>query len=382
VTVTAAEALRMREAVCALFGLPEHEARTAWRSMATCPTVAVDFFLRIERCALALRVRLAEYRLTQETPPALMDIVSAQAMRELQRSLSAQAQLHRIARLVDEHDWKVVVLKGGVTIATGGQVDVQDVDVLMEATDGATLARLLDTSGYTTSHLHPLHHLSPRYTSETVAIEIHQTIPGMPEAQTLMDRAVRIDAIPGLWRLSQADHIWHMLIHATLQHPERRGNLRDVTMLARAVDDCPPEDLAMVLAQIEAHPEAPVLRATIGLARAFRAKQFTADPFAESMLRKYTFCQRYDRRSNQVRERAVRLLSGDRSLVRALREDLALTNEIPSVLGPLNRLNRRVPWLALLIRQGLRLGRLALVAGLAAQNAWDVHRVARRWREA
>ena len=342
----------------------------------------MDFFLRLERCALAVRARLAEYALTQETPNELTAVITARATRELQRALSARGQLARIAHLAKQHHWKIVTLKGGVTIAEGGQVDVHDIDVLMLPDAGKTLATLLDTSGFTTNHeARPPHHLSARYAANDVSIEIHHTIPGVSDIQTLLDRALPLNATPSLWRLGHADHLWHLLLHATLQHPERRGNLRDVTIIARAIAATSSDDLTQVAAKIDAHSDAAILRPMFTFARDVAERQYATDPFVEHALRKYTFCQRYDGRSTNIRERTVRFLCEDRSLLHALWEDFALPNDVPSMFAPINWLNRNTPWLTAPIRQCLRVGRLGVVVALAVQNAWDVRQVTRRWRE-
>lgn len=378
---TSAEALRMRAAVCTLLGGPDPRAADAWRNVGVCSPVALDLLLRLERCALAVRGRLAELGLTQTTAPALLAVINSQATKELQRTLSGRAQLQRIARLAQEHGWKAIVLKGGVTIASGGQVHVQDIDVLMPPKVGTALAALLNTRGEM-SPLHALHHLSPLYSDDAVTIEVHHLLPHLTETQELMERAVPLDGMDGLWQLAPVDHVWHMLVHTTIQHPERRGSLRDAVMIAQAISGLTSEEWTTAIQRIEAHAEAAALRPMFVFAREMAAKLLVTDPYARAALRKYTFCHRYDGRSTNLRERALRLLCTDRSFVHAVREDMSLTNEIPATFAPVNWLNRRIPWLGVGFRRALRLGRLTLATGLVVQNAWDVRRAVRERRAA
>src|SRR3989449_7316777 len=133
------DALRLRAAALDLFAGRQPD----WSDLAGCSAVAWDVFLRTERCALALKARIAAAE--GEVP----DHVETTATRELQRILSARGQLLRIGQLAAAHGIPAIVLKGGVAaLISPAPVDVQDVDVLVPPLQAERLAGLLDEEGF------------------------------------------------------------------------------------------------------------------------------------------------------------------------------------------------------------------------------------------
>src|SRR5205807_9832374 len=114
-----------------------------WSDLAGCSASTWDVFLRTERCALALKARIAA---AERVVP---DHVETAATRELQRILSARGQLLRIGHLAAAHGISAVVLKGGVAaLASAAPVDVHDADVLVRPLQAERLAALLDQEGF------------------------------------------------------------------------------------------------------------------------------------------------------------------------------------------------------------------------------------------
>src|SRR5215472_16643264 len=95
-----------------------------WTTPPEVPTQAWRLFLRAERCAVALSTRAEG-----DAPP----ILHAAATVELQRILSARAQIEDLGRSAAATGLRVVVLKGGLlALSSGHAVDLDDVDVLAE----------------------------------------------------------------------------------------------------------------------------------------------------------------------------------------------------------------------------------------------------------
>ena len=113
-------------------------------------------------------------------------------------------------------------------------------------------------------------HLSPRRRAGALQVEVHRRIRGFPPDLMVdcLSRIAPIEAAPGLFRLAPADHLWHLLLHCGIQHPERSSALRDQLLIRHAVADCDAAELAAVRGAVRAHPRAAALQATLDAALA------------------------------------------------------------------------------------------------------------------
>lgn len=231
-------------------------------------------FLVTERCALALSARLGAAALRA---PALAPL-AAQARVEAKRVLSARAQLARIGAAAAERGWRVGVLKGGVPLLRGGNgPDLMDLDVWASAADAAALARLLDAEGYLEVERDAAHRLGVRARPDAIQVEIHTAVPGLAGG----DPWRHAGRVGRLWALSPADHLWHLLLHSTEQHPDRRGRIRELLVLGDALAAASAEDLAAVERRIEGRAYPPLLHAQLSLAsRLLHRRGAGVDPFA------------------------------------------------------------------------------------------------------
>lgn len=204
-----------------------------------------EVFLRAERCAHPLAQALA--RSGAAPPPGPARVLRRFAIGELQRLMSAAAQLRTLGGIVAERGWRVVVLKGGVlALEPRLAVDVSDLDVLLAPPHARALARLLERDwGYVASRGDPepregSPHLAPRLAEHSIQIEIHERLRRLGAAEALQDAAVPLATAPGLFRLAPGDHLRHLVLHALADHPERRGSIRELLLLVQAVRACPP----------------------------------------------------------------------------------------------------------------------------------------------
>jgi len=159
------DALRLRAAALDLLGgrQPDLSGVAARYSAGTW-----DVFLRTERCALALKARIAAAQ------RAVPDQIETVATRELQRILSARGHLQRIGQLAATHGIPAIVLKGGVAaLISPAPVDVQDVDVLVPPLQAERLAGLLDEEGFLGTGPAGTAHLAQRISPNAVQIEVH-----------------------------------------------------------------------------------------------------------------------------------------------------------------------------------------------------------------
>jgi putative nucleotidyltransferase-like protein len=224
-----------------------------------------DVFLRAERCALALKTRLVA-----AGSPVPHQVESA-ATRELQRILSARGQLQRIGQLVTAHDMEAVVLKGGVAaLMSSAPVDLSDVDVLLRAPQAEQLAALLDAEGFRSTGPAGTAHLAQRLAPHTVQVEVHFALNEFEPDEGMWRRIRPVNGVAGLWRLGAADHLWQLLVHTVVIHAYRRGAMRDLSLIAQALGDCNPAELAAVEDRVRAHPLSQRLHDQLAMARELR----------------------------------------------------------------------------------------------------------------
>jgi len=255
------DALRLRAAALDLLGGRQPD----WSGLAASSAGTWDVFLRTERCALALKARIAAAE--REVP----DPVETAATRELQRILSVRGHLQRIGQLVATHDIPAIVLKGGVAaLISPAPVDVQDVDVLVRPLQAERLAGLLDEAGFLGTGPAGTAHLAQRISPNAVQIEVHFALNDIELTDGMWNRARPLDGAAGLSSLGAADHLWHLLVHTVVTHPHRRGSLRDVLLAGEALRDCSPAELREVEHRMAAHALSQPLGGLWAMARQLR----------------------------------------------------------------------------------------------------------------
>lgn len=197
-------------------------------------------FLHTERCAHPLLQALN--RAGIELPADAAGVLRTYADAELKRIMSVAAQLRALQAVARDTGWSVVVMKGGVLAPDAARaVDVLDLDVLLEPGQARALAARLDgTLGYAALQADPdpragMAHLAQRVAPNHVLVEIHERVSGMEAPGELLRRAEALGAVPGLFRLHARDHLRHLLEHGVRDHPERRGSVRDLLLVAEAV---------------------------------------------------------------------------------------------------------------------------------------------------
>ncbi|HET7462517.1 MAG TPA: nucleotidyltransferase family protein [Longimicrobium sp.] len=278
-----AEALALRAWALRLLGGEAAGAAPA------CSAGSWETFLLAERCAhpLARAVAHAGVRL----PPHAAEALHRRAEVELMRILSAAAQIHTVRTVAAAEGWRVVVMKGGVLVPDPARaLDVADLDLLLRPGEGRALAARLEQGlGYVALHPDPdpragMQHLGQRVTPHHVQVEIHERLGGLDAADALVDRAQPLEGVPGVFRLHPRDHLRHLLEHVVQSHPDRRGNLRDLLLVATAAaagPELPPELTA------SGHGGARAMRGTLEMGRALAGGRAPRDAFAAEAAARY-----------------------------------------------------------------------------------------------
>ncbi len=339
-----------------------------------------ELFLRAERCALPLSRRLRLSGADRAIPPETVRLLDAIAIEELQRVLSARARLRRLSEWALERGTTAVVLKGAVAAADARQgIDLSDVDVWVPPAAAADLIdALAGARAESPEHRMMGHHYVPIATDQLVAVEVHDRVPHAELDDGWVDRSQPLGPeFPGLARLDPADHLWHILIHATVQHRARHGCLRDVFLIAHARSLCGAADLERVVARAKRHPSADPLLAMLDMA-AIDGTGAHTDPFTTAAANRYLQALvRPPRRLSRlyVAEAAAAVLHGPRDVLRFIGtayRQRHYPSTVPA-LRALQRLGRAGNAVVLVVRMAIH----ATAALLAANRVRTARRLAR-----
>ena len=246
------------------------------------PEDAWRLFIAMERCASALRNALG----ARGTRSAILDQA---ATGEAQRSLSARAQLATLARMAGQRGWTVVALKGSVAAAEGRPYYLQDVDILIPRAQAADVAREIGRElGLRPQGRMQSRHLPIMGGDDTLPVEVHLNIDtrGTRLTERAWWRVTPLAGVPGLFRLSPADHCLHLLTHVAIDHPDRRGRLRDSLLLRDALKECSEGDRDEIDRGVRENPYAAALLAELDLARGL-AEGKAVDQFERSAFTSY-----------------------------------------------------------------------------------------------
>jgi hypothetical protein len=349
---------------------------TGWTTPPDVDSDTWRLFLRAERCAVALSTRAEG-----DGPP----ILHALATVELQRILSAQAQIERLGQVAADVGLRVAVLKGGRhALMPGHAVNLDDVDVLAEPGEENTVAAFLDRTGYrTVSHTNEAH-LGTRATADAVSVEVHFAVRELGPVADLWHDARPLKGHPGVWELAPVDHARHVLFHAVKTHAYRRSVLRDLLVIGEAdarLDEPLRARFDRLVAGDSAHR---ALTRTLNQARTLRdggnGDFFIADAAAHYCLLTPAVARLERRLGGQVSRRVFTLLD-DRAARRAYWEHV-WQGSPQSPWRFFEPLEDRSPGLARWVRRLLRLARAPVVDLFAAPIARRARRLAARYPSA
>lgn len=274
---------------------PPPAERTAW-----------EIFLKVERCAHPLRTLLAAAEV--EVDALGHGELARCGVNEAMHVLAFRDEAARLARLLAERGWEGVVLKGGTSILGGGtEVDVRDMDLLVSREHALPFAAALDAAGYQRGEveLRPgapgRHELAGRKRPNGMLVEVHYALP--PVSADVNVAATGPLPLAPFRRLAPTEHLWHVLTHGALHHPERRGSLRDLVVAATAVGWCTPDEVAAAVRRAEARGDAPALARMLEMARAMNGDGELADLFTREAATAYLLYAYWVRR--RPREHAL-----------------------------------------------------------------------------
>lgn len=358
------------------------------RAIPTWNETSLRLFLEAERCAVRLMHSLDRTEFGDSVPPEVLALIADRADAERRRIRSAREHLATVAQVALRHGWRVVVLKGGIAAAMEEQpVDLVDIDLLVEPEGARRLAAALDRDGYAVvGHSSP-RHLTARIKKNGIPVEIHTTLSrdGAPLAAEVWQRIEVLPRSPGLYRLAWSDHLWHMLEHLVLDHPERRPLFRELMLLDAAIAQCDRQNLAAVNRRIEAHALGEQFRDVYDAAEALGAgkcdsewlDRLTAVVYAVRLVLLSVPLPRF--LEGYVYRWTFGWLMG-RAVRRGLREEIRQVTLDRSTEHLVAHLERGLPFLARPVRVTLRLVRAIIAAAMALPAAATAATVARAAR--
>ena len=250
--------------------VPHVDRREAW-----------SLFLEAEGCASVLLRRWP----VGEKRPEILAIVAAS---EAQRTLTTRGQVLEMARALTGFRPPVVFLKGVTEIMSSDTPVVSgDIDLLTESEAAADLVARLRRLGYRDQGRgRTLRHEPVLGRSGEVPVEVHFTV-GYPgedgavgvAASAVLEQSAPHPDLPVLRRPRPAHQARMVLLHSCSEHLNRRGRLRDILLLAMALERCPAPQRNEIERDLGSHPLRRALTSQLEMGLALAERRQPGDPF-------------------------------------------------------------------------------------------------------
>lgn len=295
VDVASALALR-RWALLTLASAAHESGEPATGGPPPTPPATWKAFLEAEACALPLARALPASR-RAALAPEIKAPLDARSSVELKRALAARGQLRTISDLASSDGLRVIALKGGVAVGTGFDLDLEDLDLLLTLDDARRLETGLLRAGYRSQRGGSPRHLGTLFMPGGIGVDLHTTLSraGKSVPDDLWSATLPLEGLAGIERLNPAEHLWHLLCHVAVDHPERLGRIRDLLLIARALEDCSQADVNAVKAKIAQHAIALELNRLLSTAIAMRERQPIEDEFRRDAAAAYILGRVFER---------------------------------------------------------------------------------------
>lgn len=321
---------------------------------------------------------------------ATLEILRDRARTESRRVLAGRGQLGRLREIAGELGIPLVLLKGAVDLVEEeSPLALGDLDVLVPAEAACSLHDRLLGEGYGAFSGAGLRHLPALYMPGGIAVEIHVDAGGDGvDADRALATSVPIAGFTGLHSLAPAEHMWGVLVHSTVDHFSRRGRLRDLLLIGRAIRRADTAALEDVSERVARHRFREALTCQLGAAVALEPRlgrilpgfdPLEADPFESDAAAHYLLWELLrpfglpPSISGFVFDAAAARLGG-----REERRWLwSATSRVPegSAFPRLAAVERRLGPLRNPLRVGLRRARLAALSAAAVPISREARRI-------
>lgn len=226
-------------------------------------------FLKIEACALPLGLALGAHAPLEARRRALLGDARLAGVK---RAMAARAQLATLDAISTRAGIALVVLKTAASMAAGGaDADLGDLDLLVNPREEGAFARALLAAGYRPGR-GPTAYDLPGGLPVDLHVDLHIG-PGVAFVAEL--NTIPLPPFRSLRRLDEVGSAVHLVQHGATQHPLRRGNIRDLSVLAEALERCTPDERHAVRAALARSPHAAAYLAGLDAADALRTGTLT-----------------------------------------------------------------------------------------------------------
>lgn len=240
-----------------------------------------QLFLEVERCAVPLAERLQGMR--EPSPEPLRTV----AVLEMQSALGALREMRRLDAIASGRGLRALVLKGGAAIAEGRLLGVADIDLLVEADaalewEGALReqGRVAVEGSVPLAGLRHHHPMGTHMEAGGLMVELHTAVPHAGLDGDPFSRSLPLEGFRALRRMSPPDQAWHVLVHSAVHHPERRGRIRDLVLLASSLAGLTDRQAAELRRRAASHP-ARAVAGVLAMAEGLLAGRVPEDPYRE-----------------------------------------------------------------------------------------------------
>lgn len=280
---------------------PAERSSEGFSTISSCSADSWRLFLRSERCAVPLSRAVDP----QSLGPAA-ELLLRFTNREALRIRSGRDQCEEFLSSITTAGAQTILLKGAAyNLAASGSVDLSDIDLLCHPDHAIELQHALIRLGYVESGTGTSYCLPTLSRPSGLPIEIHTSIPWLLPFTDVWERAIPPGEGTGFWNLSGCDGLWHLLVHTVKHHPERRGRIRDLCMIAGVIAASTESDVCELTERIVADPCASPLLQLLGMAQDIARGNRPEDPFIGNAARSYIFRTRFSRRRMPPRLYAV-----------------------------------------------------------------------------
>lgn len=327
-----------------------------------------SLFLRLERCAGALLGALQSGDSLARLSPAIQETLRKAAALETQSVLRARVDARDIATIASRVGYPIVVLKGGVHAIenVNPPLPLSDIDVLVERENVASLVGELERAGFGKPSMPLGHHQAIAPAPDRIAVEVHWTTrkEGAPLDPGIWQRIRPLAVAPPLRKLGAADHLTHIIEHATIGHRERSVSLRDVILIGSVAAQCTDDEIDIVYRTIGTQNQHAAMNALLDFSIALNeSTSAVTDPFVESCATFYASAALENRLPAAMSSRSAlafvtALELGRTSRLRAIRNAVRWRG---TRVESLARLAERYPRAAPALIAPLHLGYYALV---------------------
>jgi hypothetical protein len=190
--------------------------------------------------------------------------IATVARRDARQRLALLGRLTALRDEVGPLARDLLVLKGTAHLGIATCAPGGDLDLCVPPAAFAPWCVALEAAGYTLRIVEtPARHCaSAQRAGDPVTIDLHARWFDLPPAAVpgVWARRAPVEGLPAVERPCDVDLAWHLLVHGTVQHADRLGQLNDAFRLHRLARRLDAADHATMHARIAAHAQAATLR--------------------------------------------------------------------------------------------------------------------------